>query len=348
MTNGSILDGENLKRWGSTLIGDANGPGQNLLINGGFDFAQRQPTPVATPSIMFKYGADRWYLATETAYASCTYSRNLGVGEAGLTSKYYGTYAATATGKMALCQVLESTDTEGIRNRASIFQIKMKANVATSMRICAIGWSGAQDAPTSPIASWNANGTDPTLATSWALLAPAQTMSVGTSWATFSWTCIPNNMTNVAVIIWTANQMVSGNSFSVAEAGFYASVARRIWTPRPVALEFELCQRYFEKSPGDIGLGMIISSMITTGNKSAQPWVPFQMTKRIVPTVTLKSAGTGSLGYIAEYNPSGVPVQDLAQGVVASEYSFWYYTGASASAGNTLRFMLAGAEAELI
>jgi hypothetical protein len=85
----------------------------------------------------------------------------------------------------------------------------------------------------------------------------------------------------------------------------------------PIALELELCQRYYEKSypqgnfPGGAGGGSH-QSIIATAFLLSSASIYFKETKRATPTITAYSPATGGSGVISEYNPGGTLVADRA------------------------------------
>jgi hypothetical protein len=319
----------------------------NILINGGFDFYQRQVPTTSTNNASGTYQADRWKMQFDT-YSIYT-RRYDGLAESALTCANYGAYTHQAGGgkKFILYQTVESINSVPLRGKTVIFQIKAKVSVAKSLRIGILELqnSGAIDTiPSTLVTAWNAAGTDPTFGANVAKVN-AVTASVTTSWQTFSVSVtIPATSKNVICAVWAYNDPGANVAWSFAEAGLYLGSSVVSWRPGPIQDELMRCLRYYEKTydnddaPGTATAdGAIIAYVAATGNKSVVPMCQYFAPKRTTPTVVCYTI-EGTANNIGEYNAAGTLVSNRAQGIVASQKNIFYYTATNCTAGNTMRF----------
>lgn len=222
----------------------------NHLINGGFNFAQRQAPGTLTTIADLGYGADRWKQTRENA--DLQYIRVDGSSESGLTSPYYGQYKKiTNSGKILICQPLEYLDTLKFRGKTVNFQLQMKASAAKTIKIAVVELRTGGTADTLPtlVSSWGADGTDPTLGANLATIGTPTTCSVTTSWQTFQFTgSFPTTSKNLIVMVWSNADFAANDTLSLAEAGLYFGASTRTWTPIPSVQDLQLCRRYYWKT----------------------------------------------------------------------------------------------------
>jgi hypothetical protein len=219
----------------------------NHLINGGFDFAQRQAPGTLTTIADGAYSADRWMIERENA--DLQYIRQDAAGETGLTSRYYGQFKKiTNAGKILICQPLEFVDSIPFRGKTINFQVQMKASDPANVKISIVQLAAAGTIDTLPAAivtAWGANTVNPTLGANLASITTPVTCDVETTWQTFQITAdYPTTAKNLVVMIWTDSDWAVDETLSVAEAGLYFGSIQRSWTPRPIAQELALAERY--------------------------------------------------------------------------------------------------------
>lgn len=256
---------------GQTYVLQAAEFDKNLLINGGFDFAQRQAPGTLTSyatSANRQYAADRWAMMVQTS--SLQYQRvdSIGAVEAGLNARMYGKYKQiTGAGKAVIFQWIEGSSTAALRGRKVRVQVKMKRTVAAAM-VIRLGLvenqaAGTVDAPTVAfVSAYGANGVDPTLGASIAYIAPVANTAIGgaitgnmvTCTLTGSWVnfgavfTVPTNSKNLAPVIITDSQLAINDELNVAEAGAFDGPDVMDWVPQPFANEIDRCQRFYSKS----------------------------------------------------------------------------------------------------
>lgn len=239
--------------WAVLSSGGGAASASNIAVNGGFDVAQRQAPGTLTTIADKTYGPDQWWVTRENA--DVQYNRNDGTAEAGIASKYFGTFKKiTNAGKFFICQPLEGITTVPLRSQGTVFQIKLKASSSKTIRMAILELqnAGTMDAPPATlVTAFNADGTDPTFGTNVAIITSAESKSVTTSFQAFSVKkTIPSNSKNLFLAIWTDADFAVNDTLSVAEADFFLGSATRTWATRLFVQELDLCQRYCWKSFG--------------------------------------------------------------------------------------------------
>lgn len=326
----------------------------NHLINGGFDFAQRQTPGTLTTIADGGFGADRWKIYRENA--GLQYRRVDASNEAALTSPWYGEFKKiTNTGKFLICQILEYADTLKFRGRTVLFQIAMKASAAKNIRM-AIGElqsGGTADTIPAVVSSWGGAGTDPTLGANLAVISTPTTQEVTTSWQVFTFSAtFPSNAKNLLVMLWSDAGFAADDTLSVAEAGVYVGATARSWTPRPAAQELAICERYFQKTyeldlaPGSSsgggnchGYGRDTQFVLPFGHK-------FRQMMFSIPTVKLYSQ-TGTADKISLINGTNAGTGTVnASSINQTGFSLVSDSSSGFAAGTLYRFNYT-AEAEL-
>ncbi len=271
----------------------------NGLINGGFDFAQRQIPGTLTTYAANTYSADRWKSYSENA--SYQYQRQDGLAEGGLTSQYFGAFKKiTNAGKMFIYQIVEGRNSVALRGKTVIFQCQMKASSAKTIRmgIFELQNAGTIDSVPSPIVTAaGANSTDPTMGTNVAVITAAQSKSVSTAMQTFSVSVtVPSNSKNLICAVWTDSQFSVNDIIYIAEAGLYVGSSAQVWTPRLVEEELRLCKRYCERTDAVAGLNVAAGFADTTANMTA--FIRFESEKFTTATCSYGTAvGDFSIRY---------------------------------------------------
>ena len=225
---------------------------ENLLINGGFDFAQRQAPGTDTTIGSGDYGPDRWKIEREND--SAQYSRQDAFAEIGIKARYFGKFTKiTNAGKLLIIQIIEGRDSAPMRGRSVRFQCKMKASAAKTIRMAVIELqnAGTMDGVNATFSTdmSGATGVDPTLNTDLAVITGAQNKSVTTDWQEFSVSVtVPSNSKNLICALWSDADFAAADWLAVTEAGLYDGTESRDWLPRSVTDELLLCQRYYWKT----------------------------------------------------------------------------------------------------
>lgn len=291
----------------------------NYLVNGGFDFAQRQTAGTLTTIASEKYSADRWRVASQVA--GVQYQRLDGTWESGLTSLYFGNFkwSAGSAGKFMLHQPLEAMNSVPLRGKTVVFQVKLKASTAKIIRmgLLELQSTGAANVlPATFVTAWGASGIDPTLGGNLALVA-AQSKSVGNSWQQFSLVAsVPLGSKNIICALWADGAFLTNETLSVAEAGLFVGTIVQAWAPRPAQQELALCQRYFERFfPGASNHALAFGQAYSVSSFFAA--YLFKVPKLAVPVVSFSAVGTWSLwGAVAVHPVSNIFVYKVNEGGV--------------------------------
>lgn len=320
----------------------------NLLLNGGFPFAQRQTPGTLTTISDNAYSADRWKILRENA--DLQYQRNDATSESGLTSLYFGRFKKiTNAGKFLVMQILEGSNSVSLRGKTVIFQMKMKASSAKTIRMALLELQtgGTIDTmPATPVTAWNVDSTDPTLGTNLAVITGVESKSVTTAWQNFSVSVtVPATSKNLICAVWCNADFSVNDTLDMAEAGLFLGSNTLAWAPRSLTEEIRLCQWYYEKSymidtvPGtDTYLGTVMFVATTTKFYHGFRFSP----KRIAPTMTLYSK-TGAAGYVRDVS-AGADLSAGDGGVVGQSSSSAYKASGVTSGNEHFFHFVANAE----
>lgn len=313
---------------------------QNLIINGGFDFAQNQ-----TPGTLTTYSntsgraltADNWKVSNENASVQFQRVDADAAPETGLLARFYGKFKKiTNVGKMIVSQVIGASDMAGARGDFVRVQVKLKASGVMTVRLglLQLNSSGTLDTlPATFVASINGNGSDPTWGTNLALISPttANTGTINgaaidcilsTSWQKFSGTFnVPSNCKNLVLVVYSNSQQAANDEVNIAEAYLSQGQSIKDWAPSPLTIEQIRAQSVFCKTfPFDSGpaqnFGLVgaltwMSGRIAALAQGATLTWRFPTTMRATPT-------------LVAFNPSAAnaQVRDVTAAVDCSAQAF--------------------------
>lgn len=288
-----------------TKLAKAARPTVNLLINGGFDFAQRQTPATLTSYANGAYGLDRWYVLGNSGATDIQVAR---VDESGSGNSHYSGQIKNnnaGTKYVGLAQALEHQHTIPLRGRPVIFQFNAKASSSRNLRAAIVEWTGTGDT----IAFGGAVGKDPVntwtstnytagnffRSTSFTLCAVSGSLAATSSYATFSVTgTVSSSANNLIVMVWDESATPIAGTFNLREAGLYDGAVERDWQPRSLQDELALCRRYYEKSynvdiaPGTVsGDGFWHNLGPASGTSAIRQAYPYRVEKRVTPTVAI-------------------------------------------------------------
>jgi hypothetical protein len=248
--------------------GTTTGNPQNWLINGGFDYFQRQAPGTVTIIAAEDYGPDRWRCSRENADINAQRIDTDGALESGITGRFYAKFKkTTSTGKMHVCQPIEARWSFPLASRTVTLQVRLKASANKTLRLGLIQLTSAGTVDNLPATivptTWGATGTDPTLGANLSRVSPVSVptgaqgtvngngvdCAVTTSWQIFAATfTVPSNAKNLIPAVWTDAGFAANDTFSMAEAQLVDGSATVPWLPRSPEAELALCQRYFCKT----------------------------------------------------------------------------------------------------
>ena len=282
---------------------------KNYLINGGMAVAQRNPAFVRTACVDNSYQmADRWRTLMDlpSGTAPDIYSSD-GFGVTPGGSRYAAVvYSNAAPGKVGIFQVVESYNMHDLRG--SVVSLSMRCSEFGSLnniKMAVVEWTGTKDGTTAdPISSWNAAGTNPTLAfsgTGWSYVGTPKTCTPGTTWTRFTADAIgvvSTSANNIGVLIW------ADDTASIADESAIVITDVKL-EKGPFCTEFILedfatvlqqCQRYYWKSfpygtaPAQntsAPTGAISLNSAGTATTNISSHVRFPVAMRSIPSVTL-------------------------------------------------------------
>lgn len=301
----------------------------NLVLNGGFDFAQRQDPAALTTIAQDGYSADRWRVSREND--GLQYQRADGLAESGLTSQYFGTYKKTTnSGKFMVYQIIEGVNSIPMRGKSMILQLKLKTSSAKTIRVAVIELQNAGTIdviPSTFVTAWGGSGVDPTLGANLAIIT-AESKSVTTTMQSFSVLVdVPSNSKNIIVAVWSDSQFAVDDMISVGEVRFDFGKSLSAWYPRFAQSELALCQRYFRRL---LATGRFYSPAIAANQQFPQA-VP--VTMRTSPTII---AGAS----IATANVSASTINTALPDTLG-------YSLTASAVGDTYRLEYFDADAEL-
>lgn len=191
----------------------------------------------------------------------------------------------TANKKFGILQIIEKADAIKFAGKTVSLQFKARTTtgkVIENVRAAVLSWSSTADAPTSDvIASWGAEGSNPTFATNWTAENTASNLTlVADTWTTYK---IENiaidtaSMANLAVLIW-----VDDTDAAVDDLLYISDVQLNqgpVCLPyMPISFVKDLwnCYRFWESSyaygtaPGTPNVGVGFALLVGVAVNSAQ------------------------------------------------------------------------------
>jgi hypothetical protein len=276
----------------------------NHLINGGFNFFQRQAPGTATARSDDTYGPDRWYVLTQTAAVNVERS----TGDTASLHAAKITQNQAGAQRCGLAQIVEGVNSRPFRSRSVRFQARIKCSASQAIRVAVLEWTGTADAATSDVVSDWTSGTYTTsnffIATTTTVVGVAAVTPGAATWTDLAVVGnVSSSCNNLIVFVWTEGTAAQNVTLEVTEAGLYDGTAPRPWLPRSTSEEFLLCQRYFQKSySADQNPGTNVlegaRALQLNGLVSADYWiqsVALQTPMRAAPTITLYDVDNASI-----------------------------------------------------
>lgn len=343
--------------------------GVNYLINGGFEYAQRQAQGTLTTysaTAGRAFAADRWGITNENASVQYQRVDSSAATEIGLNARYYGKFKKiTSAGKMVVSQVIEGSNSAPLRGRTVRFQAKMRYTVAAAMTVrMALLYNTAagtvDSIPATFVSAFGAVGTDPTWGANITALAP--TLPINGSVSGLGMTCvltgawvnysacftIPATAKNVLAVIWTNGQPAANDELNITECMLSGDVRVRNWNPIDPGAELLQCQRYYYKTfntdtaPAQgvgLALGEVCWCAIAAG-AVAQRSPAFKLPTRMRttgPTLTTYNPATASAQIRDETAAADCTATASALGPVVDWIAFNCTGAAGTTVGGRLR-----------
>ncbi len=331
----------------------------NSLINGGGDIWQRQVPGTDTSRADGTFAADRWYVLTQ--------SNPINVKRTTGDKTLYAhrlTQSNAAAQRIGYAQWVEGKDCVHLQGRDIAFQGKVRISNSQAVRYAILGWSGTADAPTKDVVLDWTNGTFTAgnffLAANVTVYATGTITPAAATWTPFSLAYgAVGASNNYGVFFWTDGTAAQNVTLDLAELQLLAhsgSIAK-VWMPRPIQQEIDLCERFYEKSvdietnPID---GAVTENMVgaTYNATDIQAQRMFRVPKFKAPTVTgfRSNLGAGA-GTWAFLNSGGSWIDSTSLTPTATTEGFrMQYTRTAAGFTFALALLVSGvwtADAEM-
>ena len=232
---------------------DAGGiTGANALINGQFAVAQRGTSFVAGANNDTDYTLDRWKLFSDGNDIVDVTQETTTVP----TNRQFAIAldVETANKKFGIQQIVEQKDCVNLIGETVTLSFQAKVSATTNLdnvKAAIISWSGTADDPTDDmISAWGAEGTDPTLASSFTYENTPANLNLTTSYATYSVTATVDTASakNIIVFIWSDVTTTSAGEFLyVSDVKLEAGQTATPFEQRSFGDELRACMRFFQR-----------------------------------------------------------------------------------------------------
>lgn len=264
-------------------------PRKNYLYNGRFFLWQRSTSINPTAAAFSVLGADRMGTYVSGSAGNFTWSRQ----PSGLAGSYYcGRLSRNATSSTTgrIYQVLETADCVHLGSRTVTFSFKARCSsgftpASSQIQAYIISGTGSDQSGTSiSTGSWtgqtNVVTTNVTLSTSW------QTFSIT---GTFGSTVTQAAVALMATFVGTGSDYFETTDWQLEEGSTATDIEHR-----PIATELMMCRRYYET--GNVLVRPYVANVVDFH------WVYFSVQKRVAPTLSNSTLGSGLLTSINYYN----------------------------------------------
>ena len=311
---------------GATGVAVALTSGENVIINGAFDFYQRNNNINNNWQVVADdvYCFDRWIALSQYSQTACFRCNNV-TGNSAQPGPFWGIIGSNYAGsqRAGMAQIVEGANSFPLRGNSVTLQATMYSGASTGYTAhCAIlEWTGVADVVTSDIvrdwASTTYTANNFFLSSGLNVLAVADIPALLTPYSPTSITLtgtVSGACNNLIVFFWT-DGMLQNAQLWLTNVDCHIGNAR-VFSPRPVAQELALCQRYYEKSyhvdqmPGTTGsnaynIGAAEQGAAYTTWQLTTGAISFKATKRTVPGMMIYSPYSGATWRYGEYNTGG-------------------------------------------
>ena len=233
---------------------------RNKLINGDFSVAQRGTSLTSTDSANndAKYTLDRWQLFSDGDDIVDVTQETTTVP----TNQLYAIAldVETANKKFGIAQKIEQKNCVDLIGQEVTLSFKAKVSSTTNLdnvKCAIISWTGTADTLTDDIVdttNWNAEGTDPTLATNYTYENTPANLNLTTSYATYTTTATidTSGAKNVVVFIWSDVTTTSAGEFLyITDVQLEKGPSNSIFERKSFRQQLTDCQRYYFKLERD-------------------------------------------------------------------------------------------------
>lgn len=234
-------------------------PFDNLLINGGFDFFQRQDPSSAKALVDDDYtGPDRWYGLIQGAGAT---SERVNVSGTRKASHAIKLIAGGTSNRFGIAQIIENQLCSYLISEPLFLKFRAFADLnagsgSIDVRYAVLEWTGTADTVTSELVNDWTSGTftkgnffvnDANLT----ILATDVVSATHNAWTevTLSAGSVSSSMKNLILFIWHEDVPANANDFiQLTECDLYMGNAGREWRNRNPQQELAYCMRFYQKS----------------------------------------------------------------------------------------------------
>ena len=338
----------------------------NMIINGDMSVAQRGKTITdaavanvsTTSNADDSYTLDRWILISDGDNIVDVTQEHDGPTTGG--PKSIRLDVETVDKQFGIVQWIEHINcSEAIGGNVSLsFSMKVTGAKMDDVRAAVVSWSGTRDAPTSDIvATWESEGTVPTLASSCTYENTAADLSPTTSWARYTIENVSvdtSSTANIGVFIWSGvDDTDAGNFLYVTDVQLETSASAHAFKRQPVSQTMKDCERYYETSmdwgqdqqyAGQkvvYGLG----SATYAATVSSIGGIQYRTRKRLSPTVVIYDQD-GLAGSVYTIH-SGTRVSSTVAAQHTIDYGFLFATKTNAFSHGYAYYYAYTAESEL-
>jgi hypothetical protein len=321
-TDGTLAGQDFVPLSGGTMTGNLNTPsinngnlsGDNIIINGNFEFWQRrlgvESTPVAVAT--GQYAADRW---APQQYQAGRHSRVNVTAGSGPISRYAMKVGSQIGGaRLALAQRVESSIAQNYRGRQMTvsFWIKFShANfVSTTATIYGNFYAGIGYNTTTTDAAHGTTGWD-----SFFQPAVIANGSLPTSWTKYTSTfTVPSNTNNIVFLTQFSDLGTATDdsySYEITDVKIEPGTSATPFSMhgKSYAGELAACQRYYYRTNGTTYTPLTVGGYTQSSTDLAW-WVPLPVSMRVPPT-SLDFSGSGAIAFRSANNGSGYTMGNL-------------------------------------
>lgn len=243
-------------------------PGYNFLLNGSFSVWQRATSFTNTtfyPNHDNVYTADGWKLLSNG-------NNIVSVSRAAPTNDAQYDYqmtVVTANAKFGVMQILDASTSAFLFNNSFVLSFGTYSASFANIKVAILAWTGVFDTPTSdPIASWNAQGTNPTLTAGWSYIGAPTTYAISPvpfhRVARAPVIVSLANTSNIAVLFWsdiTTTTVGWGLNLNTAKIELANAAVGTPFIDEPFELSLARCKYIFQKDvPYDAAVGTTLVS----------------------------------------------------------------------------------------
>jgi hypothetical protein len=260
--------------------------GKNRLINGGFEFMERNEGSGFVPLGNDTYGGDRFYFLS-TADDSFFYER--------VSNPFDGAIFAGQIindglpARFGMAQIVESVNCQDLRGKSVTFSGWLKTSANATNQVAILEWKGTADSVTSDVVNnWASHdyNINAFFINSADLLVGGvnELETIANTWTKFSVSAnLTSEANNVIVFVFGEDNVPSLFTYQYANFQLEKGSLATSFEYRPSTLEFQLCQRYLQRFSASVNNGVLANGLVAS-TSLAQILFPL-MPMRVTPSV---------------------------------------------------------------